>query len=93
MTIESLSKRTGDARFRSPEECLKDCLNYIGKHGAFTNGKKILVIALDDTTGGYEVSWTQAGMKMNECLSLCDVAKQLFLHAMEYNMMPEDVGL
>jgi hypothetical protein len=93
MTVESLSKRTGDAGFRSLEECLQDCLNDIGKHGAFANGKKILVIALDDTTGGYGVSWAQAGMKMSECLSLCDVAKQLFLHEMEYNMMPGDVGL
>ena len=89
--IESLSKHTNDGTMRSPEQCLQDCLKDIGKHGAFTNGKKILVLCLDDTTGGYAVSWAQAGMRMSECLALCDVGKQLMLSEMEYNVLPENL--
>lgn len=83
MSIKSMADHTNDGTKRSPEQCLQDCLEDIGKRGAFKNGKKLLVIALDDFDG-YQMNWAQAGMKMSECLALCEVAKTSFLEQMEY---------
>ena len=49
MTVKSLSNYTGDAGFRSPEQCLRDCLEDLGKRGAFKDGKKLLVLCLPFT--------------------------------------------
>jgi len=90
MAVESLSKHTGNATMQSPEGCLQDALKAINKEGAFKNGKKLIIIALDDTDGEYNISWFQAGMKMSECHNLCDVTKSLFLREMGYSMIPGD---
>lgn len=92
MSIESLTDHTNDGTKRSPEQCLEDCLKDIGQRGAFKNGKKLLVICVDDTDGHYSVSWAQAGMNMSQCLTACEVAKPLFLREMRYGLLPEDVG-
>jgi len=81
--IISLSEATGDAGFQSPSQVLEAASKEIGERGAFKNGKKLLILALDDD-GQYSVSFMQAGMKMSECLTLCEVAKTLFLSEMEY---------
>ena len=75
MSVESLSEHTNNGKLRSPEQCLKECLEHIGELGALKDGKKILVIALDDTKENYQMNWYQAGMKMSECISVCEVAK------------------
>ena len=82
--VESMAKYTSDATFQTPLQALEDAVNDIGKHGSFKNGKKLLILALDDTSGEYKISFIQAGMKMSECLTLCDISKTLFLEEMGY---------
>jgi len=82
--VISLAKKTNDGTMQTPEQALKDCLdNLIGKHGAFEKGKKILILSLDDDDG-YNISFVQAGMKMSECVTLCEISKTLFLEEMNY---------
>ncbi len=82
--VLSMSKATGDASLRSPEQALQDALDTIGKEGAFKDGKKLLVLALDEQNDQYKISWMQAGMKMSECVTLCEMAKGLFKEEMNY---------
>jgi len=76
--IIDMSAKTNDGTLRTPEQCLQTCLDDIGKHGAFKKGKKLIVLALDDDDS-YYVSFQQAGMKMSECMALCEAAKAIFL--------------
>ena len=78
MTIKSMSAHTGDGTLRSPQQCLEECLEDIGKRGAFKDGKKLLVLCVDDTKGDYSISFAQAGMKMSECVTLCEISKSIF---------------
>ena len=82
--IVNLGDVTGNGFMRNPEQALKDALDCVGKEGAFENGKKVLILALDDSDGSYEVNFMQAGMKMSECIALCEVAKTVFLEEMNY---------
>lgn len=82
--VISLSKHSNNGAMRSPEECLRDCIEDLGRRGAFEKGKKLLVLALDDTEGQFSVSFAQAGMKMSECVALSEVAKAIFLREMNY---------
>lgn len=82
--ILSMSEKTKNANFSSPEEALQDALNELGKKGAFKNGRKLLILALDDTEQNFQVSFIQAGMKMSECVAVCDVAKNIFKQNMGY---------
>lgn len=68
----------------SPKDTLEDAINDIGNNGALEKGKKLVIIALDDTDGCYNVTWYQCGMKMSECLTLCEVAKMRFFGKMGY---------
>jgi hypothetical protein len=81
--VISMANKTGNAMMQTPEQALQVALTDIGKHGAFKEGKKLLILALDDNEQ-YSVSFIQAGMKMSECLTLCEVAKTIFLTKMEY---------
>lgn len=81
--VISLSGATGNAGFQSPEQALRDAISEIGQSGAFKDGKKLLILALDDE-GQYDISFIQAGMRMSECITLCEVAKAIFLREMEY---------
>lgn len=82
--VVNLGDVTGNAVMSSPEQALKDALNHVGKNGAFENGKKVLILALDDSDNDYSISFVQAGMKMSECLALCEVAKAVILEQMNY---------
>ena len=84
MSVVSLSEIANNGAMRTPEQCLQDCLNDIGKRGAFKDGKKLLVLCLNEADGNYSVSWAQAGMKMSECLSLIEVSKMELLREMNY---------
>lgn len=70
-----LCDHTANAKTKSIKDCLNDDLEC--DEGAFENGTKCVVLALDDTTGGYNISWFQAGMKMSELVALLDMAKTL----------------
>jgi hypothetical protein len=84
MKVISMAEATNDGTKRSPEDCLKDCLNDVGVAGALENGKKVLVLALDESDGNYGVSWYQAGMTCSQMIALCEVAKTIFLTDMNY---------
>jgi len=85
--VLSLSEHTGRSTLTSPEQALESALEMIGQRGAFEHGKKLMIIALDDKEGQYGISFVQAGMRMSECVALCEVAKIEFLRQM--NMIPE----
>ena len=80
--VISMANKLRDATLQTPEQALEDALKDIGELGAFKDGKKILIIGLDETDGKYDVSFIQAGMKMSECLALVEVAKIIFLKEM-----------
>lgn len=83
--ILSMTKATGDGTLQSPKQALEDALESIGECGAFKGGKKILILALDEGTGDeYSISFIQAGMQMSQCVSLCEIAKAMFLDEMGY---------
>ena len=82
--ITSLADFTNDGSFSNPEQALQQALADLGKYGAFENGKKILILGLDDAEENYGVSFIQAGMTMSQCIALCEVAKTLFLREMNY---------
>ena len=85
-TIISMAKRENNGALQSPKQALEDALEAIGKQGAFKDGKKILILALDEgeNQDQYSVSFIQAGMKMSQCVSLCEIAKTIFLSDMGY---------
>ena len=81
--VASMADFTCNGTMQSPEQALQSALEDIGKEGALENGKKVLILALDDD-GCYNTSFYQAGMKMSQCLALCEVMKVRFLQEMEY---------
>ncbi len=82
--VISMAEKTNSATYQSPEQALNDALNDLGKRGAFKDGKKLLILALDDTSDNFQINWIQAGMKMSECMAVCEAAKTLFLSEMNY---------
>lgn len=83
--VINLSKITGDAAMQSPKQALEDALEEIESNeiGGFKDCKKLMVLALNDDDQ-YTVSFIQAGMKMSQCLTMCEVAKTIFLNEMGY---------
>ena len=76
----SLADRLDDSTFTTPEMTLRDSIEDIGERGAFKEGKQLLVLALDRGDGDmYSISFRQAGMNMSECITLCEIAKTIFL--------------
>ena len=56
---------------------MEDCLeNDIGKRGAFIEGKKLIVIGLDDNDDKYTWSFNQAGMSASEMVALLEIVKK-----------------
>jgi len=82
--VISLAKKTDSAAYVSIEDALREAIDDIGKNGAFKNAKKILILAVDDTNENFDVSFIQAGMKMSQCVTVCEVAKAIFLRSMGY---------
>ena len=79
-----LSSKTNNGFMSTIEDALKDALESTGKEGAFEKGTKVLILALDDTDENYSISFIQGGMKMSECVGLCETAKTIFLNEMNY---------
>ena len=80
----NLGDSLNDARYTSPAQALNDALERIGEEGAFKKGKKLLIICLDDSEDDYYISWIQAGMRMSECVALCECTKSMFKEEMGY---------
>lgn len=73
-----------DGTLFTPEQTLQSAIDHIGKKGALKNGKKIVILCLDDTNENYTVSWYQCGMTMSQCMPLCEVGKMKFLKEMDH---------
>lgn len=82
--IITLAEKSGNGKNWSIEDALKSAIDDIGKNGALKNGKKVLILALDDTDKNFSVSFIQAGLNMSQCLTVCEVAKTIFLQQMGY---------
>lgn len=75
--IKNIGYIKNDAKLISPEQCLRDCLeNDIRKRGAFIEGKKLIVIGLDDNDDKYSWSFNQAGMSTSEIVALLEICKK-----------------
>lgn len=86
-TVKRLSEFTNSASFVSPVQACEDAIKELTEtnRGAFNTGcKKLLILALDETDGQFKVSFIQAGMKMSECVAVCDIAKGIFKREMNY---------
>lgn len=95
MNVVDMSKEANNGLVRTPEQMLEEALSVIrdpDDNSNFKNASKMLIISLDTENGAsYNVNWMQAGMKMSECLALCDVAKSQFLGEMEYVVTFENI--
>ena len=80
--IKSMGKFSNDGRLMSPTEALSTAIQDI--EDGHLKGRKILILALNESEDQYEVNFIQAGMKMSECVLLCDIAKSLFKEEMGY---------
>ncbi len=79
--IECIGYIKEDAKLITPEQALHHCLEHdIGQRGAFAEGKKLLILALDDNDNKYDFSWNQAGMSLSQIISLLEVFKQDLIH-------------
>lgn len=82
--IVNMAFHSGSAKMLSPEGALREALKDIGENGAFKDGKKLLILALDESNDEYSISFIQAGMSMSECISLCEISKSVFKNQMGY---------
>lgn len=82
--IKSFARETENGKLMTPKETLNDVIDSIGKKGALKNGKKMIVLCLDDTESNFNLTWFQCGMSMSQCITLCEVAKSKFLKEMNY---------
>lgn len=80
--VINMANATGNGTMQTPEQALQLAMDDIGNCGALKKGKKLLILALDETNDQYDISFIQAGMKMSECLALCEAAKIIFLEEM-----------
>lgn len=75
--ITKLGYLKNDAKLLTPTDCIQDCLeNDIGKRGAFKEGKKAIIIGLDDNNNNYTWSFNQAGMTATEIIALLEIVKK-----------------
>ena len=81
--VSNISKKSGDGTMQSPVMCLEEAIKDFGEDGVLSEYKKVLVLALNDDDQ-YSVRFLQAGMRMSQCVTLCEVAKTVFLTEMEY---------
>ena len=79
--ITSLGIATNNGRMMSPIDQLKQAIADI--EAGHIDPDQILILSVN-TKDQYSVNFHQAGLKMSECLSLCEVAKTIFLTEMEY---------
>lgn len=56
----------------------------IGEQENRGNPDKAIIIYLNTAEDQYSVGWSQAGLKMSECVSLLDIAKDMFKREMNY---------
>ena len=73
-----LAEKRCDGILWSIEQMLRDLVDDKERLGKYN---KAVVLLLNDD-GGYSVGFNQAGMKMSECVALCEMGKDLFKEEM-----------
>jgi len=81
--IIKLADSANSGAYRSPEQMLIEALEEV-RSGAWSGNKKMLILTVDEEDNQYSVNFMQAGMRMTQCISLCEVGKILFLTEMNY---------
>ena len=82
--VTKLSEVTDNNRFRSTKEALEDSLLCIDDDAGGFAGKKILILALDDTHGDYTVSFQRSNLSDTESIALVRIAESMFLKDMGF---------
>jgi hypothetical protein len=86
LSVVPIREHSNDSGHITVRELLQDAIKYIDENPESIAGRsrKALIIFLDDTEGNYDTRFSQAGMRMSECVTLCEVAKYPFLEKMRY---------
>ena len=74
----SMAEKLRDGTLWSIEQMLRDLVDDKERLGEYN---KAVVLLLNDD-GGYSVGFSQAGMKMSECVALCEIGKDRFKEEM-----------
>lgn len=75
--------RVANTGNRTVESLLKDSIEDIKTEEEF-NPDKAIILFLTTKDGQYVVNWSQANMKMSECITLCEIGKEMFKREMNY---------
>ena len=81
--VVHISKFSNNGELRGPKELLEDALAKVND-GVFDGMSKMIVLTVDESDDQYKVYWMQSGMKMSECITLCEIAKIDLLQKMNY---------
>jgi len=79
--IIDLSKKTNNGTFASPEQLLNNNIDWSRDNPEFD---KVLILKLNPVDDLYDVSFSQCGMTMSECVALCDIGKGILKSEMGY---------
>lgn len=79
-----LGEFSSNADMLTAEQTAQLTLDDLKKEGRWESMDKVLVIALDDKNGNYDVSFRQCGMSMSDILALLEVLKSVALKHMGY---------
>jgi hypothetical protein len=86
--IISLAQHANSALHRNPEQMLLEALKEV-REGAWTNNHKMLILTVDEENDSYRLNWMQTGMRMSQCIAMCEVGKAKFMTEMGY-IKPRD---
>lgn len=92
--VINLSKETNNGMLRTPEQMLEEALNIVrdpDDNSNFKHADKMLIISVNTENDTYALNWMQAGMKMSECITACEIAKLRFASEMEHIVTPDNI--
>ncbi len=81
--VSYLADKARDATMWTPRDALADGLKAIDEkepNRVISRATKLLVIALDDTDGMYDVGFIQAGMSATQMIALLEILKLQLYH-------------
>jgi len=82
--VINLIDKKNDGNLWSPEQALQQTINDHGEGEPLEGRRKILILSLDSNEDNYAVSFIQAGLKMSECVNLCEISKSIFKNEIGY---------
>lgn len=83
--ITNISTKTRSSLSSSPEQILNEALKLLESEGtSFYQCKKMIIIALDDNDGKYDINYKNAGMSCSECIAVVELLKVILKKQMGY---------